>query len=180
VVGNVVSRRYAKALVEIVRQDGQLDAIRDELKGINDVINREPGLFHFLSNPAVNVTTKQEVLDTIVQKVGASELTGKFLSLLLEKDRLRYLETVLFFYEELSYQIQNRLRAKVVSASPLNDDQRGEIINKLSDITGKRVELTVETEPDLIGGLVVQVGSTIYDGSLRNQLTRIKEELLGA
>ena len=177
-VGNVVSRRYAKALVEMVRHDGRLDEVGEELKLINDIIQREPGLFSFLCNPAMNIDTKREVLSTIVQKVEASDLIARFLDLLLEKDRLRFLETLLSFYEELSYQIQNRLKAKVISAEPLDDSVREEITRKLSEITGKQVELTVETDSDLIGGMVAQVGSTIYDGSLRNQLSRIKEELL--
>ncbi len=177
-VGNVVSRRYAKALVEMVRHDGRLDEVGEELKLINDIIKREPGLFSFLCNPAVNMDTKREVLSTITQKVEASDLIARFLDLLLEKDRLRFLETLLSFYEELSYQIQNRLRAKVISAEPLDDSVREEITRKLSEITGKQVELTVETDSDLIGGMVAQVGSTIYDGSLRNQLSRIKEDLL--
>jgi len=178
VVGNVVSRRYAKALVEIVKQDDRLDKVNDELKQINDIIIREPKLFNFLSNPAVSVAAKQEVLDAITQRSGVSELVAKFLNLLLEKDRFRFLNTVLFFYEELSYQIQNRLKVKVTSAYPLPDQQREEIIGKLKELTGKRVELTLEADPDLLGGLVAQVGSTIFDGSLKNQLLRIREELI--
>lgn len=177
-VGNVVSRRYAKALVEIVRQDGKLDEIRSELKQITDVIEREQGLYNFLCNPAVNFTAKADVLNAVTSKLGASDLMTKFLNLLLEKDRLRFLETVLFFYEELSYEIQNRIKVKVVSASPLPDSRREEVIRKLSEITGKQVELILETDPDLIGGLAAQVGSTIYDGTLRNQLSRVKEEIL--
>lgn len=177
-VGNVVSRRYAKALVEIVRQDGKLDEIRSELKQIADVIGREPGLCNFLCNPAVNFTAKADVLNAVASKLAISDLMTKFLNLLLEKDRLRFLETVLFFYEELSYEIQNRIKVKVVSASPLPDSRREEVIRKLSEITGKQVELILETDPDLIGGLAAQVGSTIYDGTLRNQLSRVKEEIL--
>ncbi len=179
-VGNVVSRRYAKALIEIVKEDGRLDKVNDELKQVNDIIIGEPKLFNFLGNPAVSVAAKQEALDAIIESAGISELVAKFLNLLLEKDRLKFLNTVLFFYEELSYQIQNRLKVKVTSASPLPDQQREEIIGKLKELTGKQVELTLETDPDLLGGLVAQVGSTIFDGSLKNQLLRIKEELIEA
>jgi len=178
-VGNVVSRRYAKALVEIVQKDGLLDEVNGELKQVNDIIGN-PELFNFLSNPAINIAAKQEVLDAIVERSKTSELVAKFLNLLLEKDRLRFLNRVLFFYEELSYQIQNRLKVKVTSASPLPDQQRDEIMGKLTELTGKQVELTLESDPELLGGLVAQVGSTIYDGSLRNQLLRIREELIDA
>lgn len=181
-VGNVVSRRYAKALVGIVKKENRLDETQKELTDVNDIINGsgDSKLSKFLNNPAMGMNIKQEVLETIIQRAGVSEVTNKFLHLLLEKDRFRYIETILFFYEELSYQIQNRLKVKIVSASPLTEEHQGEITGKLSEITGKQVELTLATDADLIGGLVAQVGSTIYDGSLKNQLSMIKEELMDA
>ena len=173
-----LSRRYAKALVDVAAERGVLEPVGRDLQGMAEILkqNREAaGLF---ANPAVPLADKRRVLQSLAARAEVQSLSANFLGLLLEKRRLSHLEEIALAYEELADERLNRGKATVTSAAPLPEPMLEGLKVRLRRATGKEVYVEARVDPAILGGLVAQVGSTVYDGSLRTQLRRMREQLL--
>lgn len=176
-ISNVIARRYAKALIATLEKSRDYDVWQKELTKIYYYLTENPEVAGFLDNPSVSLEVKRKALSDILQKLGAPALVSRFIQLLLEKDRLRYLDAVLRYFEEIANQKQNRLKIAVRGAAQLNTEQIEKIKGRFRKLTGKEIILKVEVDPEIIGGLVVKIGSTIYNGSVKGQLERLKHDL---
>ncbi len=108
-----------------------------------------------------------------------SDLVGRFLKLLVDKDRLRYIQPISVVYRELADELSNRIRARIRAAFALSPEEEAALRKQLSTATGKEVVLEIETDKTLLGGLKAQLGSAIWDGSVRNHLESLREKLVG-
>ncbi len=104
-------------------------------------------------------------------------MTMKFIHVVLQKDRILGIGDIAAAYSEIADELENRIRARVVSASGLSDEEQNRIRDALSKISGKEVAIEVEVDESLLGGVVAYMGSQVYDGSIKNQLTQIKDNL---
>jgi F-type H+-transporting ATPase subunit delta len=177
-IGHRVARRYAKALVDLAEKEGRLDDVGEELGRMVSVLLESEELRLLLLNPAVVRGLKSAMLRELTARLSLSSLVVKFLDLLLQKGRMRDLDGVFRAYRNLADALRNRVRARVRSASVLSPEEEEALKARLSEFTGKEVILEVETDPNLLGGLSTQVGSSVWDGSIRKGLENLRGRIL--
>ncbi len=177
-IAGFVARRYAKALVEVAAATNELDAVRLELSDFAELLRERRDLRQFLSNPGILRREKEDVLDEVVLRLGLRPLTRSFLRILLGARRLPALESVREAYEDLVDERLARVKAIVTAATSLEPEVQERLQRRLEQMTGKTVYLKIQHDPRILGGLITQIGSLVYDGSLRGQLTRLREEMV--
>jgi F-type H+-transporting ATPase subunit delta len=177
VINARIARRYAKALLAIGKEDGQAETYKEELEGFAKLLEENKGLEMAISNPLYDAESRKKVLDAVMKKVAPSKTMTSFLSLLFDKGRIQYLSDIYVFYEKLTDELANIIRADVVSAVALPDESVQKIKAALSEQTGKEVTIETKVDASLIGGVVTKIGDLVLDGSVRTQLISLKESL---
>jgi len=173
-----LSRRYAKALADVAADQELLEAVGRDLGTVVETMKRTREVAPFFASPAVPLPDKRRVLQTIAEGTGVKPLTAKFLNLILDKRRLQYLAEIALAYEELTDERLGRGKATVTSAALLPEPIIQGLKERLRSATGKEIYLEARVDPSIVGGFVAQIGSTIYDGSIRTQLKKMREHLL--
>lgn len=174
-----VALRYAKALADVVLAKHQAGLIQAELQSFSALLFESRELLNVLTNPAVAVEEKRRLLRAIGQRAGYSITTQNFLSVLADHHRLNMYGDIL---SAVQRELDGRLgieSVQVTTAAPLTEEQKKVLADRLRDFTKKEVRLQFQTDPRLIGGLVAKIGSTIYDGSIREQLQQVRQQLSG-
>ena len=174
---SALSRRYAKALVELGVEQKAVESFGDELAQVKDILSREVLLRQLLDSPTLALEKKQAMLVDLSKVLELTEGMNKFLGLLLSKGRLCYLEQIESNYRSLADELSGIMSAKITAASELDDVQKQAIATLLEKQTGKQVVVSVEVDADLIGGLQAEIGGRLFDGSVKTQLKRIEESL---
>ena len=174
-----LARRYAKALLQIAVEDNQVEKIERELAEFAEAVKSSKDLSSLLEDPTVRPDVKKGVIKEVVEKLGLAEMTRNFIQLLGDKDRINSFPEIRREFSRMADEQAGRARATVTSAAALGKDEEASLVAKLSGMTGRKVEITHKVDPDLLGGLVAEVGGFIYDGSLRTQLRRLRESAKG-
>lgn len=172
-----VSREYAAALADVALASGRADALRQELHSFVELAEASVDLRNFLASPAVPRAGKQELLEKLVARLGASKELRNFLFVLVDHHRTALLAEIAREFETTVLERLGRAEAKVTSARELTAPQKQKLAGTLESVTGKQIEARFAVDPSLVGGLVVRIGSTIYDGSVRAQLDRLAARL---
>jgi F-type H+-transporting ATPase subunit delta len=175
---SALTRRYAKALVAIGVEEKAIESYGDELASVKDVMAREVLLRQLLDSPTLDMNKKVAMLADLCQALELSAGMIKFLGLLLDKGRIGYLGQIEDNYRQLADELSGILSAKITAAVELDDVQQQEIAVSLEQQTGKRVAVSVQVDPGLIGGVQAEIGGRLFDGSVRTQLKRIEESLM--
>jgi F-type H+-transporting ATPase subunit delta len=171
--GSEVAEPYAQALMSVAQSNDAIDRFGDDLRSLLNLIESSQDLREFLANPIVKEPVKKEVLRRVAGEDSHPYLVN-FLMLLVDKRRVIFLEKICEQYLELLRKLKNVVLAEVSSATELNDSQRQAVADKVKALTGAQaVELKTKVDSDLIGGVVIKVGSQVFDASLRGQLRRI-------
>jgi F-type H+-transporting ATPase subunit delta len=171
----VAQRMYARALFEAAREEGRLEQVAADLAALAGAFDEIPELRAFLRNPQVDPAGKAEVLEAI--SGGADELVRNFVRVVAEKGRAGELAEMNREFEALFALEQNRLAVELTTAYDLSDDEARSIVTAIEKASGRSVEATRTVDPDLIGGIVLKVGSFFADGSVRGRLERLRREL---
>lgn len=174
---NAIARRYAKALVQIGAEEGQVDKFNSELTQFNTVLAANAGLTSVFSNPAYGIEAKREILKEIIGKLALTASVANFLQLLLDRSRLAFLPLITESYSNFSDDLSGVIRPTLTSGLPLEESQIEEIKTSLAKTTGKKVMLNVQVDPSLIGGVVTKIGDKVFDGSVKTQLVKIQDIL---
>ena len=174
-----VARRYASALADVVISRNEQSQVREELAVWERMILSNPALLEAFTNPTVAYEQKAKVLNELIARTKARQTTANFLRILLKNQRLAELPEVNAKLDQVLDERSGVVSAQVTSARPVSDSMKLALEKKLAEITGKRIRLSFGTDESLLGGIVTRIGSTIYDGSVRNQLERLGEELAG-
>jgi F-type H+-transporting ATPase subunit delta len=172
-----LSRRYTKALFELAQESQQEEIIRRELEQFYAVY-RNSELQEVLTNPALDADKRNNILLRVTETQQLSALTIRFLAILLARDRLKYLPEIVSCYRRLLNEARGRVEAKAVGASPLEPAMVDRLRQVLQGIAGKEVVLQQETDPGLIGGVLVELEGKVYDGSVRTQLENMKQRIV--
>jgi len=172
-----IGRRYAKALLLIGKEDGQVETYRQELEDFSALVQKEAVLGQVISNPLYNAKGRKKVLESVIEKLALSRVMTSFLTLLFDKGRFVYLSSINDFYQRLADDLKGIARASLVSATVLSSETVDKIRNTLSEKTGKDIILEVEQDPGLIGGIVTRIGDLVLDGSIKTQLLNMRESL---
>ena len=174
-----VARRYASALADVVLERGEAAEVQHELQQWERVLQDNAGLQEVFRNPTIALDQKRGVLKKLLERAKPRETTANFLKVLLQNQRLTELSEINKKFAEILDERAGMVAAKVTTARPVPDNMRQGLQQKLTALTQKKVRLNFEQDPELIGGLVTRIGSTVYDGSVRNQLQLIKEKMAG-
>jgi F-type H+-transporting ATPase subunit delta len=173
-----VTRSYAEALLGAAKNAGQTEAVLDELdEFVADVLSAYPQFAAILASEALPAPEKDRILTSTLEN-HASPLILRFLRVLNRHGRLGLIAPVARTARELWDRQQNRRRVVVRSAVPLAEDQRAALIERLGRMLAATPVLTYQTDPALIGGLVVQIGDDVYDASVRNRLGQLRNRLI--
>lgn len=179
-IAGSVAKRYAKALVEVAGASDELEPVRQELVDFADLLRGQRAFRLFVANPSVQRRDKAAVFEQVVSALGFRRLTTTFLRLLMEAGRLEGLESILRAYLTLLDERLGRVKAVVTTATPLPAEQQERLRQRLAAVTGKQVYLEIRDDPSILGGLITQIGSRVYDGSVRAQLLRLGDRLAQA
>jgi F-type H+-transporting ATPase subunit delta len=172
-----VANRYAKALADVIMERGQTLAVSDEITAFSQVIEQNPELREVFASPVIALERKKAVLNDLLARLQFRPTTNNFLQLLLTNQRLHQIEVV---RASLMKELDERagvVSADVTTARALAANEQEHLLHQLETATGKRVRLQFKTDPDIIGGIVTRIGSLIYDGSIKNQLALMKQQL---
>lgn len=172
-----IARRYAKALLLIGKEDGQTATYREELGGFTALLADQPDLARALTNPLYNTADRRKVLNAVLQRLNLSRVVTAFLTLLFDKGRFGFVDAINERFQHLADELKGIARATLVTATDLTDETVGKIRAALSQRTGRQVEMAVEVDPGLIGGIVTRIGDLVLDGSVRTQLANMRETL---
>jgi len=179
VITGSIARRYAKALLEIGVADGNYERLGREVRALARAFRGSQELAIALSNPAFAKSDREKILRAILQRLGASQMVVNFTRLLLDRDRMPVLPDISRELDAMIDARAGRVAAEVRSAVPLDAGQRERLTQALEQLSGKKVEMKIDTDPSLLGGVVAKLGDTVYDGSLKTQLERMKQTLAG-
>lgn len=171
-----LSRRYGKALFELALEQKREDAVGREIEAFLVTYTNSP-LQTVLNNPAFDLDSRKAILLEVTKGLQLSPLSVHFLSILLERDRLTYLSAIVRYYRSMLNAAKGRVEVKVTDAAPLDAAHLERLRRTLHTISGKEVVLHEETEPGLLGGVVIELEGTIYDGSVRTQLEKMKQRI---
>jgi len=172
-----IARRYAKALLSIGREDGQAETYKEELEGFGKLLEENKELEMAISNPLYNAESRKQVLRAVLERFAPSKVMRSFLFLLFDKGRIQYVKDISAFYEKLTDELANIVRADLVSAVEMPEESIEKIRAALSKKTGKEVRMETRVDPALIGGVVTKIGDLVLDGSVKTQLISLKESL---
>ena len=172
---SVVDRVYANALFEAARDGNRLGAVREELAQVVAAEAEVPELRELLRNPQVDPRARTAALEELF--AGSDELLRNFLLVLADKGRAGHLEEIAAEFERLVADHEGIVHAELTTAVELSDEDARKLLAQIEKASGRRVEARRQVDPDLIGGIVLQVGSHRLDASVRGRLERLRREL---
>jgi F-type H+-transporting ATPase subunit delta len=174
-----VAIRYAKALADVVLPKQEVEQVRTELGSFSSLLSGSRELFNVLTSPAVGIQQKKSLLQSIASRTGYSTTTRNFLYILADHHRINLFEEILAAVQRELNQRLGIQTVQITTVSPLREEQVKMLTHRLRDLLQKEIQLHLQTDPKLIGGVVAKVGSTIYDGSIREQLQQLRIQLGG-
>ena len=174
-----VAKRYAVATLDSIRDKGEMERVGKELQTFAEVYSANAELRKVMAHPGFSAKTKRGILEKLSARLSFSAKTAKALDSFLRRGRIDLAADIAEDYSALLDEKLGRQRVVVTSAYPLTDAETKELEKLFSSITGKRAVLDVGVDKSLIGGVVARVGGAVYDGSVKNQLEkmRIKAEV---
>lgn len=178
-ISTAIFSRYARALADVALEQNEDAEVRRDLETYREIFRAVPQLLDSFDSPAVPREAKGNVLKNLLARYPVGKTAGNFLHVLLDHHRLRYFEEIFDCYIKTVNERKGVVSAKVTSAVSLDERELSNLRDSLARATGKEVSLSVETDPELLGGLVVQIGSRVYDGSVRTQLDEMRRRLTG-
>ena len=172
-----IAQHYADALAEVAIAQKNAETVRRELRDFLALLRESGQLGVLLGSPAVSRANKHAVAQALVDRMGASRTLRNFLFVVIDQRRVRLLPEIQEALEAQLDALEGVARASVISARNLKDGEKKQLRAVLERLSGRKVEARYELDPALIAGAVVRVGSTVYDGSVRTQLERLRARL---
>lgn len=172
-----IARKYSRALLEIGLKEGTHEALGQELEKMAQWLLAQKELRSVLGSSVYPAPIRKGIFQNLSRLLGLSAPMVDFVNLLIDRERMNYLPEICQSYRDLSDEMANRIRATLLTAKPLSPSLIGEIRKHLESAIGKELVMTVKEDPALIGGVAAKIGNLVYDGSIRTQLSRIKENL---
>ena len=169
---------YARSLFEVAKEQDKLDKVRDEIGEFADALNGSRELQMFLFSPYFSTKEKSDGLDRAVS--GADETVTNFLELLVEKHRMPVIFRIRAELDQLWEEENKRLPVQVTSAVELSEDTVKQIGDKIAQQTDRKVDLSSRVDPDILGGIIVRVGNSVLDASIRNRLENFRKQVARA
>jgi F-type H+-transporting ATPase subunit delta len=176
-IPSAILGRYSRSLAEIAFEENLEQAITEDLNTYNEIFRTVPALLEAFHSPAIPRETKEKLLSEIMARYPVNTITSNFLRILLQHNRIGFFPQLVDAYVKSVNERKGVVTAQVTTVAPLSPQDLKSLETKLTGITGKIVNLELKTDTGLLGGIVVQVGSTIFDGSIRTQLSEMRRLL---
>jgi len=171
--------RYASALFDLASDKGFVTAVETDLDSLGAAIVATPDLAALIRNPQVSRTDAAKAMDAVAGVLGLSNLTKNFIGVLAANGRLSKLPEIVRAFAIIAAAQRGEVTAEVTSAHPLTDDQLAALAAKLKAREGKEVKIKAAVDPEILGGLVVRIGSRQIDGSIRTRLNTLAQAMKG-
>jgi F-type H+-transporting ATPase subunit delta len=172
--------RYARAVLDVALAEADPVAVDLQLASAAELFTGHAALWKVMTNPAVPAPKKRAIVDTLLPQLEISPVVQKTLQMLASRDRIALLPKIAEAYRSRLMDYQKVVRASVTSAAPVPADRLKKLELELAGITGRKVVMTSAVDPSILGGVVTRIGSTVYDGSVRRQLEKIREKLVAS
>jgi F-type H+-transporting ATPase subunit delta len=169
--------RYARALLDVALAEADPVVVEQEIAAAAELFKGHAGLWKVMTNPAVPAPRKRAIVDAMLPQLGVTPVVQKTLQMLASRDRIALLPEIVDAYSGKLLDHQHVVRARVTSAVPMPADRAKKLEQELAGITGRRVVMSAAVDPAIMGGVVTQIGSTVWDGSVKRQLEKIREKL---
>ncbi len=179
-ISSAVFSRYARSLADVALENNEEPSVSAELSTYREIFKAVPDVLTALDSPAVPREAKGRLLSGLMSKHPVGRTTANFLRILVDHHRIRYFEEICLSYIKTVNERKGIVAARVTTAQDLSNQDLASLRGSLSNVTGKTVTLDVQTDPQLLGGLIVQLGSIVYDGSIRSALEEMKKRLAEA
>lgn len=174
-----IARRYATALAEVAIDKRVERQVQQEIDAWSNLMEDHSILREVFSNPTIPYDQKRKVLEDLIARTQVSETTTSFLRVLLKNQRLAQMKYIAERFRQVLDERSGVVAAKVTTARPIPEDIKTSLNEALSAAAGRNVRLSFKTDEAIIGGVVTQIGSTIFDGSVQGQLERLAADLVG-
>ena len=171
-----IAKPYARALYEAAVEQNALSSIIADIEKMQALIEQSEELKQFINSPLLSPQIKSDTFQQLFSD-GMHPLTINFFKLLAQKQRERYLVAIMDVFSEIVDEAAGRIVAKVTTAVAITQDQEQRLVQQLSAYSGKQVRLETETDEQIQGGFIVQLGDTVFDASVATQLQRLKKQL---
>ena len=171
--------RYAVALFELAAEDGVVSAVESDLETLSAALAESSELASLITNPQLGRTAKAGAIEQVAKLLELNTLTRRFLGVLAENRRLAELPRMIRAFRDIAAAQRGEVSADVISAHPLTEDQLSTLKAKLTAREGRTVKLTSSVDPDMLGGLIVTIGSKRIDGSIRTRLNALTQAMKG-
>jgi len=175
-----IAERYASALYELADEQKSLDQVADDLRGVRAALAESEDLRRLVKSPAIPRDAQERALQAIAKSAGMSELSQKFLGLLARNRRLFAVDTMIGAFLDILAARRGEVTAHVTSATKLGKAQRDKITDAVKKAVGPNAKIETHIDPSILGGLVVRVGSRMYDSALSSKLQRLEIAMKGA
>ena len=176
-IRDIIAKRYAKAYFALAQEQDRLLEAQAELNEFVAFLDGQSELSAVLYNPIFEVAQRKAVLGALLDKLEVSTSLRNLLGLLVDKNKIAYIGLVADNFSRLADEAEGRIKVEISSAAKLNKKTLQDLTKQFSRLTGKKVELEVEVDESLIGGIVARYAGMVYDGSVRTQLNRFGETL---
>jgi F-type H+-transporting ATPase subunit delta len=174
----IIAKRYAKALVQLAEEKKTVDQTRADLAAFVGAVDTLPAMQKLFASPVLTPDNKIAVIRELAGKLSLQQSTQRFVEHLAETGRIRYVKDVYEAFQEILAERTNRAMARLSTAAPIGPADLADIKKKLETLTGKQVDIDSSIDATLIGGAKAQIGSTIYDGTIKNQLNKMRMKLV--
>ncbi len=176
-ISSAMFARYGRALADVVLEKSEDAVVLRDLETYREIFRLVPALLQALDSPAIQREGKERVLSELLARYPVSQTVSNFLRILLDHQRIRYFDEICDSYLKTVNERKGVVAARVTSAAPIGEKDLATLRNSLARLTGSEITLSLETDPGLLAGVIVQIGSTVYDGSIRAQLEEMRRRL---
>ncbi len=178
--GDLVSDRYASALYDLAAEKKLVDPVLEDLSNLKNILKGNKELSLVVKSPLITSIDKLNIFESLLKKINANELTSTFLKVIEKNKRFSNLASIITQFMNINSQKRGDVLADITSADELNDDQKNNITNQLKSILGDKLSLSFDVDKNIMGGLIVKVGSKMIDTSLANKINKLKIAMKGA
>ena len=178
--GNLVSDRYAAALYDLAAEKKLVDPVLEDLSNLKNMLKDNKELSLVIKSPLITSIDKLNIFESLLKKINANELTSTFLKVIQKNKRFSNLASIITQFMNINSQKRGDVLADITSADELNDVQKNNITNQLKSILGDKLSLSFDVDKNIMGGLIVKVGSKMIDTSLANKINKLKIAMKGA
>jgi len=180
VIRKSILLKYARSLAEVAQEAGQTARVKRDFEALAAVVDGVPEFMQVMQNPVVALSVKAGLADSLGRKLDLHPYLAEFLRVLIRHHRIMHLPAIHALFEEELNRLAGVVRTRVVTARPLADEALERLRRELARILNHGITLDTVVDPELIGGIKLEVAGKVYDGSIRLQLDRLKSIIVSA